>query len=350
LKKFKAGILGATGVVGQQFVKILSNHPFFEATVVTGSAKSLGKTYGDATDWSVTNYLPEIVSDLNILDTDANAILRNDIDFVFSALPASIAYDLEDELASSGIPVFSNAGAHRMKESVPILIPEINPDHLNLVSFQQYDEGFIVTNSNCSTSGLVFGLKPLIGNGIRNVFVTTYQSISGAGRHGVSSMDILGNVIPHISEEEVKLESETTKILGQAENERITTAKFSVNATCARVPVMNGHLESVVVQFDSEISIEQAITSFKDFAEPQVKGLPMAPEIPIEVFETNDRPQPIKDLVTERDPHGMAVKVGGFRKKGKWLNFWLLVHNLMRGAAGASVLNAEFARAKGVIS
>ncbi len=350
MKKFKAGILGATGVVGQQFVKILSNHPFFEVTAVTGSAKSSGKTYGDATDWSVTNYLPEIVSDLNVLDTDANAILRNDIDLVFSALPASIAYDLEDELASSGIPVFSNAGAHRMRESVPILIPEINPDHLNLVSFQQYDGGFIITNSNCSTSGLVFGLKPLVGYGIRNVFVTTYQAISGAGRHGVSSMDILGNVIPYISEEEVKIERETTKILGQVEDERITPASFSVNATCARVPVMNGHLESVVVQLDSEISTEQAITCFKDFAEPQVKGLPMAPENPIEVFETNDRPQPIKDLYTERDPHGMAVKVGGFRKKAKSLNFWLLVHNLMRGAAGASVLNAEFARAKGVIS
>ena len=233
---------------------------------------------------------------------------------------------------------------------MPILIPEINPDHLNLVSSQQYNGGFIVTNSNCSTSGLVFGLKPLIDYGIRNVFVTTYQAISGAGRDGVSSMDILGNVITHISEEEVKLERETTKILGQVENEQITPAKLSVNATCARVPVMNGHLESVVVQFDNEISIEQAIACFKDFTEPQVKGLPMAPEIPIEVFETNDRPQPIKDLVTERDPHGMAVKVGGFRKKGKSLNFWLLVHNLMRGAAGASVLNAEFARAKGVIS
>lgn len=350
MKKCKVGILGATGIIGQHFVRILQNHPNFETVAVTGSVSSSGKSYRGATDWIVGDSIPEDVTDLTVLDTDSKSLLQKDLDVVFSALPSNVAYDIEDELAKSGVPVFSNASAHRLKNSVPILIPEINPEHLKLVNYQEYDEGFIVTNSNCSTSGLVFGLKPLIEYGIRNVFVTTYQAISGAGRHGVSSMDILGNVIPYISEEEVKIERETTKILGQVEDERITPASFSVNATCARVPVMNGHLESVVVQFDGEINTEQAIECFKDFAEPQVKGLPMAPEIPIEVFETNDRPQPIKDLLTERDPHGMAVKVGGFRKKGKSLNFWLLVHNLMRGAAGASVLNAEFARAKGVIS
>ncbi|MHA1964173.1 MAG: aspartate-semialdehyde dehydrogenase [Candidatus Thorarchaeota archaeon] len=350
MKKLKAGILGATGVVGQQFVKILSKHPYFEVTAVTGSSKSSGKTYGDATDWSVTNYLPETISEQNVLDTDANVILRNDIDLVFSALPASIAYNLEDKLASSGIPVFSNASAHRMRESVPILIPEINPGHLKLVSSQQYDGGFIVTNSNCSTSGLVFGLKPLMEFGIRDVIVTTYQAVSGAGRRGVGSMDILGNVIPFISNEETKIEQETRLILGKHENERIIPAQFDVNASCARVPVLNGHLESVVVQLEDEFSVNQVIDAYNSFrGEPQALELPTAPSNPIVVRLESDRPQPTRDLSLHVGDLGMAVKIGRVRKHRNRLNFFLLVHNAIRGAAGASVLNAEFARAKGVL-
>ena len=274
MKKLRAGILGATGVVGQQFVRILSNHPFFETVVVTGSARSSGKPYKDATDWIVTNNPPENVTDLDVLDTNTKVILRNDIDLVFSSLPSDVAYSIEDELASAGVPVFSNAGAHRMKESVPILIPEINPNHLNLVSSQQYGEGFIVTNSNCSTSGLVFGLKPLMDFGINDVIVTTYQAVSGAGRNGVGSMDILGNVIPYISNEETKIAQETQIILGCKENGKIVPAPFDVNASCARVPVLNGHLESVVVQLEREFSVDQIIEAFNSFSgEPQALSL-----------------------------------------------------------------------------
>ncbi len=350
MKKLKAGILGATGVVGQQFVRILSNHPYFEVTAVTGSTKSSGKTYNDASDWSFTNFLPEEVNNLIVLDTDAKALLRNDIDLVFSALPASVAYDLENQLASAGVPVFSNASAHRMKESVPILIPEINPSHLNLVSSQLYDGGFIVTNSNCSTSGLVFGLKPLMDFGIEDVVVTTYQAVSGAGRNGVGSMDILGNVIPYITNEETKIVQETKRILGKNENGKIVPASFDVNASCARVPVLNGHLESVVVQLESEFSVDQIIETYNSFrGEPQTLGLPTAPTKPIIVKQEPDRPQPTRDLSLHVGDLGMAVKIGRVRKHKNRLNFFLLVHNAIRGAAGASVLNAEFARAKGML-
>jgi aspartate-semialdehyde dehydrogenase len=326
----------------------LESHPYFEVVSLTASERSVGKEYRHAVDWAIGDQIPEFAAQIVVQKTNAENLVRNDVDLVFSALPRREAQGIDVNLAQRGVFVFTNAGAHRMERTVPILIPEINPDHLELVHYQDYDKGFIVTNSNCSTSGLVFGLKPLIGYGIRNVFVTTYQAVSGAGRHGVTSMDILGNVIPHISEEEEKLERETTKILGRVEKDQIVPANFSVNATCARVPVLNGHLESVVVQFDQEINEQQAIERLNDFSESQVQGLPMAPQNAIEVFETSDRPQPNKDLFTERDPQGMAVKVGGFRKKTNSLNFWLLVHNLMRGAAGASVLNAEFARSKGV--
>ncbi|MHA2026118.1 MAG: aspartate-semialdehyde dehydrogenase [Candidatus Thorarchaeota archaeon] len=349
MKKLRTCVMGATGVVGQHFVWLLDHHPYFEVVSLVASEKSAGNEYKHAVDWTIEGQIPEVASQIVVQNATTDVVVKSDVDIVFSALPRKEALEIEANLAHQGLSVFTNAGAHRMDSTVPILIPEINPDHLSLVQNQEYEEGFIVTNSNCSTSGLVFGLKPLTDFGIRDVFVTTYQAISGAGRHGLSSMDILGNVIPHISEEETKLERETTKILGQVENRQITPAKFSVNATCARVPVMNGHLESIVVQFDQEISLRQAIDCFSEFIEPRVQGLPMAPQRPIEVFESDDRPQPNRDLLTEMDPRGMAVKVGGFRKKGNSLNFWLLVHNLMRGAAGASILNAEFARSEGVI-
>ncbi len=350
MKKLRAGILGATGIVGQQFIRILDEHPFFEIGVVTGSDRSSGKLYSEATDWIVSPSLPENICDFRVLETDVEVLQQNEIDLVFSALPADVAYSVEDELATVGIPVFSNASAHRMKESVPILIPEINPDHLNLVSSQQYEEGYIVTNSNCSTSGLVFGLNPLMDFGIKDVIVTTYQAVSGAGLNGVVSMDILGNVIPFIANEETKMAQETQRILGRNENGKIIPASFDVNASCARVPVMNGHLESVVVQLDQEFSVSQIIEAYNSFSgEPQSLKLPTAPSHPIIVREESDRPQPTRDLSLQAGDLGMSVKIGRVRKQGNRLNFFLLVHNAIRGAAGASVLNAEFAQAKGVL-
>jgi len=347
--KLRACVLGATGIVGQHFVRILEDHPIFEVGAVTGSSRSLGKEYGQATDWIVSKELPESVERLEILETTSADVLKADTDIIFSALPSSVAYDIEVELARNGFPVFSNAGAHRMDEDIPILIPEINPDHLMLINKQEFGDGFIVTNSNCSTSGLVFGLKPLQQFGIISVVVSTYQAVSGAGRTGVSSIDILGNVIPFISNEEEKMVAETKEILGTLQAGRVVPASFNMNASCARVPVQDGHLESVVVELEESIEVEQVCELMSKFTgEPQALRLPTAPTHPIVVFPDHDRPQPKRDLSLGLGDLGMAVKVGRLRKQGNRLNMFLLVHNTVRGAAGASVLNAEFAHSKGV--
>lgn len=302
------------------------------------------------TDWIVTGSIPRDVRNLTVQATTTQAILKQEPDIIFSALPSGVAYDIEAELAGEGLPVFSNAGAHRREPAVPILIPEVNPDHLELVRSQDYGDGFIVTNSNCSTSGLVIALSPLVNFNILRVTVTTYQAVSGAGRKGVASLDILGNVIPFISQEEEKIAYETCKILGTMKNGAVRPATFEVNASCARVPVMDGHLESIVVDFkDSTIleDIAHALASFQ--GQPQKLGLPTAPLNPLIVMSEDDRPQPKRDLSLTEGDLGMSVKVGRLRSHGSRLNMFLLVHNTIRGAAGASVLNAEFAKAKGVI-
>lgn len=349
LDKLRACVLGATGMVGQHFIRILENHPTFEVVAVTASERSVGKKYSAATDWIVSNMIPKNVEDEKVLATNSDEILKQDVDLVFSALPSSTAFDIESNLAQGGLPVFSNAGAHRMDADVPILIPEINPHHLELVKEQDYGDGFIVTNSNCSTSGLVFGLKPLQEFGIKFVTVSTYQAVSGAGRRGVSSMDILGNVIPFISNEEEKMASETKEILGSLESGRVKPATFDVNASCVRVPVQDGHLESIVVDLEESVEVDHIIEIMNNFTgEPQSLHLPTAPSQPIVVLNESDRPQPKRDLSLDKGDLGMTVKIGRLRKQGGRLNMFLLVHNTMRGAAGASVLNAEFALAKGV--
>jgi aspartate-semialdehyde dehydrogenase len=351
VNKLRACVLGATGMVGQHFIRILDNHPTFEVGVVTASQRSLGREYGDATDWFVSGAVPEPVKTLDVIETTSKEILKQEVDIVFSALPSDVAFDIESELAQGGLPVFSNAGAHRMDDDVPILIPEINPRHLELVENQDYGEGFIVTNSNCSTSGLVFGLKPLEEFGIRSVTVTTYQAISGAGRTGVSSMDILGNVIPFISNEEEKMAVETREILGTIEHGKVKPAEFVVNASCVRVPVQDGHLESIVIDLEESFEVEHVVEKMNNFSgEPQSLNLPTAPENPIVVLNESDRPQPMRDLSLDKGDLGMTVKIGRVRKQGGRLNMFLLVHNTIRGAAGASVLNAEFALAKGVFA
>ena len=351
MSKLRACVLGATGMVGQQFIRILEDHPTFEVSVVTASQRSLGKEYGDATDWIVSSAFPEPVENIVVTATSSKEILKQDVDVVFSALPSEVAFSIESELAQGGLPVFSNAGAHRMADDVPILIPEINPNHLELVKEQNYGDGFIVTNSNCSTSGLVFGLKPLEEFGIRSVTVSTYQAVSGAGRNGVSSMDILGNVIPFISNEEEKMIAETREILGTFENGKVKPADFDVNASCVRVPVQDGHLESIVVDLEESVEVEQVVEIMSSFSgEPQSLKLPTAPSQPIVVLNESDRPQPKRDLSFDKGDLGMTVKVGRIRKQCTRLNMFLLVHNTIRGAAGASVLNAEFALAKGVFA
>ncbi|TFG32836.1 aspartate-semialdehyde dehydrogenase [Candidatus Thorarchaeota archaeon] len=347
--KLQACVLGSTGIVGQHFIRILENHPNFEVTTVTASQRSQGKEYRDATDWIVSSMIPESVKHLEVLTTDSDAILKQDVDIVFSALPSSTAFDIEARLAMAGLPIFSNAGAHRMDDDVPILIPEINPDHLELVRGQNYGDGFIITNSNCSTSGLVFGLKPLQKYGIKAVTVTTYQAVSGAGRKGISSIDILGNVIPFIPNEEEKMVSETKEILGDLCDGKVIPADFDVNASCVRVPVQDGHLESIVIDVEEQVEVEQIIDMLNNFSgEPQSLRLPTAPIHPIVVLNESNRPQPMRDLSLKEGDLGMTVKIGRLRRNGSRLNMFLLVHNTIRGAAGASVLNAEFALAKGV--
>ncbi|NWF95046.1 MAG: aspartate-semialdehyde dehydrogenase [Candidatus Thorarchaeota archaeon] len=351
MNKIRCCILGATGLVGQQFVRLLSGHPYFEVSMLTASESSVGKTYEEATEWVVGGEMPANVRALEVSDSRPESVLDREVSLAFCALPASIASDIEVDLAKSGVHVFSNASAHRMDGHTPILIPDINPEHLRLVRKQPYGRGFIVTNSNCSTSGLVFGLRPLMSFGIRYVNVTTYQAVSGAGRRGVASMDILGNVIPFIAQEEEKIERESRKILGVLDVEDIRPAQFEIDASCARVPVMNGHLESVTVNLEQDVSIEDARAALMNYTEePQRLRLPTAPPQPIVVVGESDRPQPARDLHLEPPHNGMAVVIGRLRKKQRRLSFFLLVNNTIRGAAGASVLNAEFAMAKGYLN
>ncbi len=346
--KFRIGILGATGMVGQQFIRLLDGHPYFEVGHLFASDHSAGRRYGDVTRWSVSASIPESIGELTI--ESISEIPTDDIDILFSALPSDIAESVEEDAARAGILVFSNANSHRMKDNVPILVPEINSDHIRLVAQQPYGRGFIVTNSNCSTAGLVFGLYPLIPFGIEQVVVTTLQAVSGGGLKGVPAFDILGNVIPHIKNEEAKMETETKKILGQFTKNRIEPLKTDINATCTRVPVLNGHLESVSVTLKEEISIEEAVQQFTQFESGIMDlSLPTAPRTPIVLVDDEDGPQPNKHLLLPEDPLGMAIKIGRIRRKSKSLRFLLLVHNTIRGAAGASILNAEYAYAAGYL-
>jgi aspartate-semialdehyde dehydrogenase len=350
LTKLRVCILGATGIVGQHFVQLLTDHPWFEVAGLAASGRSEGKLYENTTDRVVSSQIPDNVGEITVSSMGISDLDSSDFDIYFSALPADVAFSIEDELAKHGYPIFSNASAHRRSRGVPILIPEINAGHIELIQSQPYDGGYIVTNSNCSTSGLVFGLKPIEYFGITEVLVATYQAISGAGRSGVASMDILSNVIPYIKNEEEKVETETRLILGDLSDTGVVPADFSVNASCARVPVMNGHLESVSVKLNRDLSIEEATEIFSSFtSEPQTLQLPTAPQNPIHVFSEEDRPQPLRDHNSGSSALGMSIKIGRIRKKGDWLNFFLLVHNTIRGAAGASILNAEYALKKGYI-
>jgi aspartate-semialdehyde dehydrogenase len=323
--------MGATGIVGQHFVRYLDDHPYFELSLVTASERSEGLEYSDATDWIVTERIPDSAHQLQVSATDADRIASTKVDLVFSALPSGPAYTIETELASRGIPVFSNAGAHRMNSRVPILIPEVNPEHLGLVEHQEYDGGYIVTNSNCSVSGLVFGLKPLMP------FV-------------IKTVDIQGNVIPFIANEEDKMRIEGQKILGTYQEGLVKPADFKVYASCARVPVMDGHLESVVLELDAPVDVSEASRVLSEFkGPPQELNLPTAPERPITLLDDHDRPQPRRDTLMSESGKGMDVKIGRIRSEDNRLSFFLLVHNTIRGAAGASILNAEYAYAKGIL-
>jgi aspartate-semialdehyde dehydrogenase len=328
------GILGATGSVGQRFIQILENNPRFEVVQLFGE-KSAGKQYKNIC-WILNGRIPDYVREMYI---EPISRISPEVDLVFSALPAAAAETKEVTLADKGIVVASNASAHRMDADIPILIPEVNPDHLSLLPVQRKRgwAGVLVTNPNCVTAILCLALKPLLDAfGLKQVTVITMQAVSGAGYPGLPSLDILGNVIPYIAGEEEKIIRETRKILGICSGEQISPLPLKMFVSCNRVPTVDGHLLNVFVNCDCECTVDEVIDVFENFsALPQEKKLPTAPERPILVTEREDRPQ------TRLDLHPMAITVGRIRKCADTLAFAVLGHNTIRGAAGGSVLNAE---------
>jgi aspartate-semialdehyde dehydrogenase len=346
-KRIDVGVLGATGMVGQQFIRQLADHPWFRPAWFAASERSEGKTYGEAASWRLSWPMP---ADLRGVRVDSCTPGRGP-HLMFSALDANAAKDVEPAFAQAGHLVISNARSYRMDPLVPLLIPEVNADHLALVPAQQRERGWtgaIVTNPNCSTVVLSMALAPLRQFGIRSVMVTTLQAVSGAGYPGVASLDILGNVVPAISGEEEKIESETQKILGQLDSMRVKPHPMVVSAQTTRVPVIDGHTESVSIAFDGRASIDDVIAALRSFrGKPQDLNLPTAPPNPIVWTDAGDRPQPRLDA--ERDG-GMTVTVGRVRRcPVQDVKFIALGHNTIRGAAGAAVLNAELMRAEGLL-
>ncbi len=352
----KVGILGATGSVGQRFIQQLQNHPWFQITELAASERSAGKSYREAVKWFLDEPMPESVKNMTVKNCDPTQLK---CDLVFSGLDAEVAGEIEEDFAKNDFAVISNSKNHRFDPDVPLLIPEVNPDHINIIPHQQknrgYKKGFIVTNPNCSAIGLVIALKPLHDAfGVKKVFVTTMQALSGAGYPGVPSLDMIGNVIPFIGGEEPKIETETRKLLGDMKNNTFVNADMILSAHCNRVHVQDGHLECASVEFDKTPwkSPDEMVARVRDVlanfsAEPQKLKLPFAPEHPIHITEEDNRPQPRADRNCEK---GMAVTIGRIRPCNLFhVRFALLSHNTIRGAAGAAILNAELLYKKGYL-
>lgn len=344
--KTPVGLLGATGVVGQRLLALLERHPWFEPVWLAASGRSRGLAYGEAVHWHLPTPLPAAAAALELQEAAPEGCPAR---LVFSALDSGPAAEIEPRFAAAGHLVVSNASALRMRADVPLLIPEINPDHLVLLR-QQADyarRGGVVTNPNCATVGLALALAPLErAFGVERVFVATMQAVSGAGYPGVASLDVLGNLIPYIPHEEEKLESEAAKILGTIQDGALVPAAFTISAQCHRVPVLDGHTEAVSVQLRRRAPLEavrEALASFR--ARPQELGLPTAPERPLQLTTAADRPQPRQDVDAGQ---GMAVTIGRLRPCPLLdYKFTLLSHNTLRGAAGAALLNAELIQAEG---
>lgn len=347
--KIPVGILGATGVVGQRFLQLLEGHPWFEVAWLAASDRSEGKQYEDAVRWRLKTPIPEPVRKMPVSPAGPAGAPR----VIFAALDAGIARELEPKFAEAGCAVVSNSSAFRMQPDVPLVIPEVNPDHLALIEQQcwrQKSGGYIVTNPNCSAIGLVVALAPLHEQfGVESLFVTTMQAVSGAGYPGVASLDILGNVIPFIKNEEEKMEEETRKLLGKLNSHAVEYAGFTMSAHCNRVAVEDGHTESVSVKLKKKASADEIVAAFSEFrSQPHELGCPLAPERPLVYDAAPDRPQPRFDL--DRG-NGMTVSVGRLRPCGVLdYKFTVLSHNTIRGAAGAALLNAELLKVQGYLT
>ena len=341
MTKIPVSILGATGLVGQRLIQLLADHPWFEIAALGASERSVGKKYKDAAAWHIPTEMPGLVRDVVLKPSDPGSI---NTPIVFSALPTSVAGATEEAFARAGAIVLSNASSHRMDEDVPLLIPEINPDHIGLIETQRARRkwsGAILCKANCSTIHLVLALKPLADAfGLKRMIVTTMQAISGAGSRGVASMEILDNVIPYIGGEEQKTETEPLKILGRLSNGAIVPADFKVSSHCNRVATHDGHMETVSVELEKRASLEEVRRVLEEFSgEPQRLNLPSAPKHPIIVRDEPNRPQPRLDREAE---HGMATVIGRLRPCNVFdYRFVLLGHNTIRGAAGGNILSAE---------
>jgi aspartate-semialdehyde dehydrogenase len=343
--KINVAILGATGSVGQKFIQLLEGHPYFQVTAVAASDRSAGKKYSEAVNWFMTTPIPEDVANLTVKPCAPGLESK----LLFSALDANVAGEIEEEFAKKGYFVVSNSKNHRMDKDVPLLIPEVNPDHLELVKCQKFGGGVIVTNPNCSTIGLVIALKPLADNfGLDTVNVVTMQALSGAGYPGVSSLDSLDNVIPFIGGEESKLETEPLKILGQLKNGFIEDTNIKISAQTNRVAVLDGHTESVQVSLKKKPTKKEIIEVWRNFkSEPQALDLPLAPINPIYYFHEDKYPQPRLHRNLDK---GMATSVGRLRDCNIFdYKFTVLSHNTVRGAAGGAILCAELMKAKGYL-
>lgn len=346
--KIPVGVLGATGAVGQRLIQLLEKHPWFEVAELAASDRSAGRAYADACTWRLPGAPPTAVARLTVQTTDGPFRSR----LLFSALDSSVAGEVESALAAKGHAVVSNSRNHRMDADVPLLIPEVNAEHLEAIALQQRRTGggYIVTNPNCSVVGLALALAPLHqAFGIASVHVVTLQALSGAGYPGVSSMDVADNVVPYIGGgEEEKIESEPRKILGGFANGSFVPAPFGISASVHRVAVSDGHTMAAFVRLLQPVSVAdatQALASFR--GEPQERSLPTAPVRPIHLLEANDRPQPRLDRDRE---NGMAVSVGRVRADHDGgLKLEALVHNTIRGAAGAAILNGELLHARGLL-
>jgi aspartate-semialdehyde dehydrogenase len=354
MAKIPVAVLGATGTVGQHFVKLLLDHPWFELAALTASERSAGKRYGEVAKWYLSEEVPEQVADIEVRPTDPKAV--EDVKLLFSAMPADEAAKVEPACAEAGFVVSSNSSNFRMDPDVPLIIPEVNPDHLKLIDVQKKQrkwDGYIVKNPNCTTIVFVLALRPLLDAfGISSVHVASMQALSGAGYTGVPSMAIEDNVIPFIANEEGKCEEEPLKLLGKLKGEKVSPAPIKVSASCHRVPVLDGHTEAVFVGLERGASPEEVAEVLRKFrARPQKLKLPTAPEQPVIVSDAMDMPQPRYARSAGSVP-GMAVVVGRIRKDPALKNgikFVCCGHNVIRGAAGAAVLNAELLKAEGYL-
>ena len=347
-RKIPVGILGATGVVGQRFIQMLERHPWFEVAWLAASDRSEGKAYGEAARWRLKTQVPAHVAKMKVSPASPEGAPK----VIFAALDSAIAAELEPRFAEAGCAVVSNSSALRMQEDVPLVIPEVNSGHIKLIDTQAWHKksgGYVVTNPNCSAIGLVLALAPIHKKfGLDTVMAVTMQAVSGAGYPGVASLDILGNVIPFIKNEEEKMEEETLKLLGQLNGTKVNPGAFVISAQCNRVAVEDGHTESVSIRLKKKAKPEEIIAAWNSYrSEPQELKLPSAPEKPVVYLEASDRPQPRFDVDMGA---GMTTAVGRLRPCSvlDW-KFTVLSHNTIRGAAGAALLNAELLKAKGYL-